>query len=493
MGGDNIKIIIFARFCDCGQLMVFVRNNYSIGQHFAMCCLLLCLSVNTYADEDPEETKPVAENAAKPEKKAKKEQSPDDIPMLDRWAFKTNAVEWMLTIPNFEVEFDLFSSQYNRWTIGMEAKYNWNTYHKNTPSVVFNHFDIRPEFRYYFRQKPRTVPKRPKLSKDATAADSASFQKDLRQYLRDSAAAKRPIKPWRAYFLGGYADYATYTAKFSPRGIQGSAVGFGVTAGYALPLRSYNKGAVDIEFSVSAGFAVASKDVFSHNADGYYYVRHIAESRGWHVVPYPVISEIKVAFAWRHLSIKDKYLKDDPLKEEVARVEKDMRENFLNEIRIFNKNAEKDNKAAYEKDPQKMLDDYKAMIDAAHDNFITNVLPYCRVKDEVALQKLEKTAISVRDKHLKDFEKEWRKNNAAMLKEAAAAAQEETALKKEKKVRGAESESIAAASQEETAPKKEVKKKEKPELKEKKSADAPKAEKKKKGKTENTGQEQVIE
>lgn len=449
--------------------MVFVRNNYSIGQHFAMCCLLLCLSVNTYADEDPEETKPVAENAAKPEKKAKKEQSPDDRPMWDRWAFKTNAVEWMLTIPNFEVEFDLFSSQYNRWTIGMEAKYNWNTYHKNVPSVVFNHFDIRPEFRYYFRQKPRTVSAKPKLSKEATAADSAAFQKDLRQYLRDSAAAKRPIKPWRAYFLGGYADYATYTAKFSPRGIQGSAVGFGVTAGYALPLRSYNKGAVDIEFSVSAGFAVASKDVFSHNADGYYYVRHIAESRGWHVVPYPVISEIKVAFAWRHLSIKDKYLKDDPLKEEVARVEKDMRENFLNEIRIFNKNAEKDNKAAYEKDPQKMLDDYKAMIDAAHDNFITNVLPYCRVKDEVALQKLEKTAISVRDKHLKDFEKEWRKNNAAMLKEAAA------------------------ASQEETAPKKEVKKKEKPELKEKKSADAPKAEKKKKGKTENTGQEQVME
>ena len=76
-------------------------------------------------------------------------------PGIDRWAFRTNAFEWLLTIPNFGVEFDLVNSPYNKYSLGLTAKYNWNTTHMYAPPTVFNLLDVRPEFRYYFRTTQR--------------------------------------------------------------------------------------------------------------------------------------------------------------------------------------------------------------------------------------------------------------------------------------------------------------------------------------------------
>ena len=79
---------------------------------------------------------------------------------IERFSLKTNAVEWLLTVPNLQVEFDILPSQYNRHTVQLGAKYNWNTGGKYAPYYVFNVFDIRPEYRYHFRLKntpPRTV------------------------------------------------------------------------------------------------------------------------------------------------------------------------------------------------------------------------------------------------------------------------------------------------------------------------------------------------
>ena len=68
---------------------------------------------------------------------------------VSRLSIKTNAFEWLLTIPNVGVEYDLGKTEYNKFTAGLSAKYNWNTYHNMAPSVVFNLMDVRPEFRYY--------------------------------------------------------------------------------------------------------------------------------------------------------------------------------------------------------------------------------------------------------------------------------------------------------------------------------------------------------
>jgi len=213
--------------------------------------------------------------------------------LIDRFAFKTNALEWLLTIPNFGVEFDLKDSEYNDMTVGLTAKYNWNTYHKYAPPVVFNILDIRPEFRYWYR---------------TMKSDSGSSGKKGWSIDRILKARKNP-RVWRAHFVGAYVNYANYTMKFSKEGYQGQVVGLGATAGYALPMYEYKKGGIDVELGFSVGLQMATKDVFVHNPEGYYY-SYVKKDERMGFTPFPVVSELKVAFVYRTKSIKDKVKTD---------------------------------------------------------------------------------------------------------------------------------------------------------------------------------------
>ena len=50
----------------------------------------------------------------------------EKISPKERWAFETNAMDWLLLLPNAKVEFDLSSSTDNRWVVGIGAKWNGN-------------------------------------------------------------------------------------------------------------------------------------------------------------------------------------------------------------------------------------------------------------------------------------------------------------------------------------------------------------------------------
>jgi hypothetical protein len=225
---------------------------------------------------------------------------PEKTRFIDRFAFKTNALEWLLTIPNFGVEFDLSGSEYNSMTVGLNAKYNWNTTHKYEtwsqgfnpgPPTLFNILDIRPEFRYYYR---------------TVAAKKHSDKFNLERLLKER---KHP-RSWRAQYIGAYVNYGNYALKFSKRGYQGDVYGLGATFGYGLPMYEYKRGFIDVELGLSVGLQLAVKDVFVHNPDGFVYMKVTSESEGLHLTPFPVVSEVRVAFAWRSKSIKDKVKED---------------------------------------------------------------------------------------------------------------------------------------------------------------------------------------
>lgn len=223
----------------------------------------------------------------------------------DRWAVKTNAFEWLLTVPNIGVEFDLKNSEFNAMTLGLTAKYNWNTYHMNAdigryaPYNVFNLFDVRPEFRYYYRTR--------KPVRGATEGWT------VEKFLKDR---KHP-KTWRAQFVGAYVNYASYALKLGDKGNQGTAIGFGATAGYGIPMYEYRNGFIDVELGFSVGLQVADKNIFRHNPEGFTYTE-VEGGHGMRPTPFPVLSELKVAFVWRHKSIKDK-VKEDAEKAKVKR------------------------------------------------------------------------------------------------------------------------------------------------------------------------------
>ena len=206
----------------------------------------------------------------------------DRITGIDRWSFRANALELLCTVPNFNVEFDVSSSPYNRWSLGLTAKYNWDTWHSVPPTLVFNMFEIRPEFRKWFRMKP----------KEGNA---------------------KPTRE-RAFFLGGYASGGTYSIKPGKYGIQGPLFGAGALFGYDFPLYTYRHFAIDFELGVAAGFAVTSYDGYTMNRSNTDYIEAPGKSKGWHLCPFPVLSEVKACFVFRTLSIKEKYKKVDSQK-----------------------------------------------------------------------------------------------------------------------------------------------------------------------------------
>lgn len=218
--------------------------------------------------------------------------------LIDRFAVRTNVFDWALTIPNIGVEFDLNGSEFNDMTVGLSAKYNWNTIHRHdlsanyAPPTVFNLMDIRPEFRYYFR-----------TSENGTFGSKKSFEKFLKE--------RKTPKSWRANYLGAYLNYSTYTFKFGQKGHQGKALGLGASFGYSIPMYEYKKGAVDVELGMSVGLQLTDHDVFVHNPDGYYYSKIEGGREKMGLTPFPIVSDLRVAFVWRHKSIKDKVKVDE--------------------------------------------------------------------------------------------------------------------------------------------------------------------------------------
>ena len=392
-------------------------------------------------------------------------------PGIDRWAFRTNAFEWLLTIPNFGVEFDLVNSPYNKYSLGLTAKYNWNTTHMYAPPTVFNLLDVRPEFRYYFRTTQRGEKK---VDDDGNKIKYGPF------------AVKEP-KPWRAYYLGGYVNYANYTFKLGRTGHQGYAIGLGAQFGYAVPLYQYNKGAIDIEFGVAAGFQVATHDRFEHNPDGYFYTKLYERSKGLHFTPFPVVSELKVAFVWRHKSIKDKVQEDEEKKkmeERIERARKQISEPFIDAKIKFDEQL---GWTMDESDIRKLKSNVEAY-HASFEQYITDeanrlkesTIPNFKIDDKMK-EKLSHEMDEFVEKARKEFCKEMGISTKPAKKPAKADAAKVAKKKKEEEPEDVKSEKKEPKPEKVKEPKPEKVKEPKPEkVKEPK----PEKEKKKKDKDE---------
>ena len=216
------------------------------------------------------------------------------ISFKDRWGIKTNAVDWLLTVPNIGVEFDLGNTIRNKQTIGANIKWNWNTSQKYTPSLIFNVFDARVEWRQYFRTR-----KRGGITKDA----------NLMTRLKETVFTTQRKNPRqeRAYYWGVYVNAASYNFKIGKEGRQGNAYGAGISVGYTAPLYGYRNNYIDLELGGSAGLLYTSYDVYTHDAESGCYPRIAEKCKGGHIVPFPLITDLRVAFVYRFMSAGSKY------------------------------------------------------------------------------------------------------------------------------------------------------------------------------------------
>ena len=224
------------------------------------------------------------------------------VPFRDRVAVHTNTTDWLLLTPNIGVEYSFIQNDFNKVSFLLHGKYNPNSSIRFNPNYIYNIAGVRAEVRWYYRTR--------KISENERSLNSMDnwWKRALtRPY---SFFAKENPRRHRAYYVGPYISFDKYTIKLGDTGYQGHAYGFGITAGYSVPLYKYRNGhAIDFEIGASVGVAMSEHDKFELDSDGMCYA--FSGHKNMHVVPFPVVSDVHVAFVYRLKSIGDQMQKID--------------------------------------------------------------------------------------------------------------------------------------------------------------------------------------
>ena len=230
----------------------------------------------------------------------------------ERIAIRTNVVDWVLTTPNIAFDYDIVNTPYDKKSIGVGLKYNWNTSHTYIPKQVYNLFDVRFDYRFYWRQQPYDVRQGETESWERQWIDAAKGWDKLRARVNCFRAAEKP-KRHISIFAGPYLSATTFSIKLSAAddalGRQGAAIGAGLTGGIALPLYGYENGsALDLEFGGSIGWHFASYDLYLADieSNGYPYVGHRNQ-----FVFYPLVTDARVSLVYRFRSIAKQHTEID--------------------------------------------------------------------------------------------------------------------------------------------------------------------------------------
>ena len=62
----------------------------------------------------------------------------DSLSTKERLSWRTNAVDWLLLVPNVGVEYDIGRYNWNRWTVGLNIRGNWQSSHTFKPGIVLS-------------------------------------------------------------------------------------------------------------------------------------------------------------------------------------------------------------------------------------------------------------------------------------------------------------------------------------------------------------------
>ncbi len=254
----------------------------------------------------------------------------EGVDFKERLGFHTNTLYWTLLMPNIGLEYDVVHNDSKKTSIMLSGRYNWNSDHKvnasNANRYLFNIMGAKAELRFYFRTKRK-----------GKWQDALKQNKNIKGlynkfYIhRGLMLSKDNPKSWRAYYIAPYISYDDFSIKLSKTGIQGSATSVGASFGYNTPLYIYNNGsAIDFELGASAGFVYTAYNKFEYNSEDNCYVR--TAEKGGHLLPFPMITEIRMGFVYRFKSIKDQITK--PSTRRIDELKK-MYESFVNYEKII--------------------------------------------------------------------------------------------------------------------------------------------------------------
>jgi len=213
--------------------------------------------------------------------------------MKERVSVGTNAFEWLITVPNVKLEYDLLPGEFNNKSLVASLKYNWNTWHQQPTYYVFNALNMRVEYRYHYRCR--------------SLKEGETFNwKSLSSW---TSLGRPNPRTWLAHYIGPYVDFSTFSIKMSPTGRQGWQAGLGVSAGVEFPLYQYKDRAIDMDLGAAAGLSVSKYDFYTLSKGASSYMTTGKDAK---VMILPVLAEIRAAFTLRKVSVRERYKSVDP-------------------------------------------------------------------------------------------------------------------------------------------------------------------------------------
>ena len=110
----------------------------------------------------------------------------DTLSTAERLSLRSNAVDWLLLVPNVGIEYDILSTNWNRWSVGLNLRYNWQTSHTYKPGLVYNVAEARLEVRTYYRIRVFIVKASLKIAKIAVyEKDNTIYTYSIEQFKSD--------------------------------------------------------------------------------------------------------------------------------------------------------------------------------------------------------------------------------------------------------------------------------------------------------------------
>lgn len=207
----------------------------------------------------------------------------DTLTFAERISLRTNAVDWTLLTPNLGVEFDVKSTNWNRWAVGLSFKTKWNTPATFKNRVFYNITEVRADFRNYWRTRQIN---------NKVPAHTGFID-------RLFSCRRRVVKhPKTTYYRGAYMSFSDFSIKFGREGHQGKALSAGITYGIIKPLYAFRTGnTLDLDLGFDAGFVAVNSEKFIYNRADNCYTR--TKQGSWKVVPFPMPTAARVGFVYR--------------------------------------------------------------------------------------------------------------------------------------------------------------------------------------------------
>lgn len=206
----------------------------------------------------------------------------DTLKWNERISLHTNAVDWALLIPNIGVEYDIRSTNWNRWAVEMSAKTKWRTNSRFKQRLFYNVSEVRFEFRNYWRTRQ---------------IDGREVTKHTSFIDRLFSCRRTVVKhPHTTYYRGVYASAGDYSFLVDRKGRQGKFVSGGVTYGAMYPMYVFKSGnSLDLDLGISVGLVATNMEKFRLVDDCY----ERTQPGKWKIVPFPMPTEARVGLVYR--------------------------------------------------------------------------------------------------------------------------------------------------------------------------------------------------